>query len=174
MTKTAQREDHVDRFLEELRDKLPAIDLRVEGIVDRINGIQWRIRRMMDETLEAHELNWGEYKVLGSLRMAPEGRRTPGELAAKVDLSSAAMTNRLDRLEEAGLVRRVPDREDRRSVQVELTKNGRELYERAVGAQAAKEAIVVAALDEKQQDELNDLLRMLMLEVEQRTPKKKK
>jgi DNA-binding MarR family transcriptional regulator len=173
MARTVKQEDHVDRFLDELRDKLPAVDLRVEGIVDRIFGIQWRLRRMLDETLEQHGLSWGEYRVLGSLRMAPEQRRSAGELASKIELSSAAMTNRLDRLESAGLVRRIPDREDRRSVQVELTKKGRGLYERAVGAQAAKESIVVAALDVKQQEQLNDLLRMLMLEVEQRTPKKR-
>jgi DNA-binding MarR family transcriptional regulator len=173
MARTIRQEDHVDRFLGELRDKLPAIDLRVEGIVERIFGIQWRLRRMLDETLEQHGLSWGEYRVLGSLRMAPEQRRSAGELATKIELSSAAMTNRLDRLENAGLVRRIPDREDRRSVQVELTKKGRARYDCAVGAQAAKESIVVAALDVKQQEQLNDLLRMLMLEVEQRTPKKR-
>ena len=44
--------DHVDRFLEEIRDELPkAMDLVVEGIVDRIHGINWRLRKMLDETL---------------------------------------------------------------------------------------------------------------------------
>ena len=66
------------------------------------------------------------------------------------------MTNRLDRLEKAGLVRRIPDERDRRSVQIEVTDEGRALYERAVDAQAAKEAIVAEALSVKQQDELND------------------
>src|SRR6266545_2514776 len=153
MAKTVKQEDHVDRFLDELRDKLPASDLRGEGIVERIFGVQWRLRRMLEETLEQHGLSWGEYRVLGSLRMAAEQRRSAGELATKIELSSAAMTNRLDRLENSGLVRRIPDR--------------------AVGAQAAKESIVIAALDVKQQEQLNDLLRMLMLEVEQRTPKKR-
>jgi DNA-binding MarR family transcriptional regulator len=37
------------------------------------------------------------------------------------------MTNRLDRLEEAGLVNRLPDSEDRRALQVELTDDGRGL-----------------------------------------------
>ena len=168
MAKTIKREDHVDRFLEEIRDRLPALDLRVEGIVDRINGIQRRVRRMLDETLTEFGLTAGEWHVLGKLSRAPDLRRSAGELAANVELSSAAMTNRLDRLEKAGLVRRVPDLNDRRSVQVELTAKGKKLYESAVGAQAAKEAIVAAALDPRQQDQLNDLLRRLMLEFERR------
>ena len=50
MAKTASRStaerDHIDNWLEQLRDQLPMLDLRVEGIVDRINGINRRIRRM--------------------------------------------------------------------------------------------------------------------------------
>jgi DNA-binding MarR family transcriptional regulator len=165
--KTTER-DHVDRFLDEIREQMPTLDLRVEGIVDRINGIQRRVRRMLDETLEEHGLSSGEWHVLGKLARAPRGRRPAGELAASVELSSAAMTSRLDRLEKAELVRRVPDKEDRRSVQIEVTDEGRELYERAVEAQAAKEGIVAEALDTAQQDELNDLLRRLMLAFERR------
>ena len=167
MVKTAER-DHIDRWLDEIREQLPRLDLRVEGIVDRINGIQRRIRRMLDETLEEHGLSSGEWHLLGKLSRTPDGRRSAGELAAKVELSSAAMTNRLDRLEKAGLVRRIPDEHDRRSVQIEVTEQGRELYERAVEAQAAKEGIVAEALDPAQQDELNDLLRRLMLAFERR------
>jgi DNA-binding MarR family transcriptional regulator len=173
MAKAVQAEDHVDRFLSEVAERLPALDLQVEGIVDRVMGIQRRLRRMLDETLEEHGLSYGEWSVLSSLTWAPENRRTAGELASKVELSSAAMTNRLDRLEGAGLIRRVPDPNDRRAVQVELTDEGHALYARAVETQAAKESIIAAALDSKQQEQLNDLLRRLMLEFESREPKKR-
>ena len=53
-------------------------------------------------------------------------------------------------------------------MQIEVTDEGRALYERAVDAQAAKEAIVAEALSVKQQDELNALLRKLMLAFERR------
>jgi DNA-binding MarR family transcriptional regulator len=176
MAKTASKppaaeRDHIDRWLDQIRDQLPMLDLRVEGIVDRINGINRRIRRMLDETLDEHGLSSGEWHALGKLARAPNGRRAAGELAAAVELSSAAMTNRLDRLEKEGLVRRVPDERDRRSVQIEVTPAGKALYERAVGAQAAKEAIVAEALTARQQDELNDLLRRLMIAFERREAK---
>src|SRR3954468_7267570 len=101
-------QDHIDRWLEEIHDQLPTLDLRVEGIVDRIGGINRRIKRMLDETLDEFDLSSGEWHALGSLSRAPEGRRTAGSLASKMELSSAAMTNRLDRLEKAGVLRGVP------------------------------------------------------------------
>src|SRR5436305_15109198 len=133
MTETTEQ-DHIDRWLEEIRDQLPMLDLRVEGIVDRIGGINRRIKRMLDETLEEHGLSSGEWHALGSLSRAPDGRRTAGSLAPKMELAGAAMTNRLDRLEKAGLVRRVPDERDRRAVQIEVSDEGRATYNRRSGA----------------------------------------
>ena len=172
MTDDEER-DHVDRFLERHAEALTAIDTRVEAIVDRIAGIDRRLRHTLEETLEDFDLSHGEWRVLTSLRWSePEHRRTPGELAKANDLSSGAMTNRLDRLEAAGLVRRLPDPGDRRAIQVELTEKGRETWERSVVAQAEKEAIVAAALSAAEMDELNRLLRRVMIELERREGKR--
>jgi len=159
--------DHVDRFLESIREELPDLDLTVEGIVDRINGLSRRIKRLMDETLTERDLSWGEWKVLGLLRRSPERRRSPGYLAVHAELSSGAMTNRLDNLEKRGLIRRLPDPNDRRGVHVELTDAGSKAYEESTAAQATKEGLIASALNEKEKDDLNNLLRRLMLAAEQ-------
>jgi DNA-binding MarR family transcriptional regulator len=160
-------EDHIDRFLAE--HDLPGVDLEVEGIVDRINGLRRRFNAMADETMRDHGLGVGEFKVLNSLRLAkPPYRRSAGQLAKWSDLSTGAMTNRLDRLEQAGLVKRVPDTKDRRSVLVELTKAGERAWEKALGAQATKEALIAGALTKDEQRRLNELLRRLMREFERR------
>lgn len=157
--------DHVDRFLANL--ELPGIDLTIEGIVDRIMGIGRRIKRSMDETLSGFDLTWGEWTVLGSLRHEESQRASPGDLARKHELSSGAMTNRLDRLEEAGFVRRIPNPDDRRGVVVELTDEGRRVWHESVHVQAEKEALITAAaLDDAERDELNGHLRRLMLAFE--------
>jgi DNA-binding MarR family transcriptional regulator len=78
------------------------------------------------------------------------------------------MTNRLDRLEEAGLVKRLPDPKDRRGVLVELTKTGQKKWLDTTGAGAAREALIASALTAREKKELNALLRRLMLEFEQR------
>ena len=166
--------DHVDRFLDEIKDELPEdLDLVVEGIVDRINGINWRIRKMLDETLEQYGLTNGDWKVLCSLRWAGKPyRRTAGELARRADLSSAAMTSRLDQLEEAGLVERLRDPSDRRTVQVQLTVKGRRLHQAAIGVQAEREALLGKALPEAEKRQLESLLRRVMLALEQRAPER--
>jgi DNA-binding MarR family transcriptional regulator len=170
MAKAAERQqDHVDKFLESIRSELvPDIDLAVEGIVDRIMGISRRLRRLLEETLSEHDLSWGEWKVLGLLRHAgPPYRSSPGHLAERTDLSSGAMTNRLDRLEEANLIKRLPDPTDRRGVQVELTAAGHKAYEQSTSTQAAKETLIASALTEREKEQLNSLLRHLMIAFEE-------
>ena len=155
-------QDHVDRWLAE--HELPgAVDLEVEGIVDRINGLRRRLNRMLGETLADFDLSVGEWKALTHLQLdGPPHRKSPGKLAKWAELSSGAMTNRLDRLEEAGLVRRVL---------VELTDAGRAAWEQSVSAQAEKESLIAAALSAKEKQQLNALLRRLMREFERREQK---
>jgi len=161
--------DHIDRFLERFGAQLPLSDLVVEGIVDRIGGLNRRLNREMDETLKGFGLNRGEWKVLGALwRLGEPHRLSPGELARLEELSTGAMTNRLDQLEQAGLVRRRPDPGDRRAVQVELTAKGRQTWEKVVAAQAEKEAVVTATLSDREKQQLTTLLRKLMLGFEAR------
>jgi DNA-binding MarR family transcriptional regulator len=165
--------DHVDRWLEELRAELPRdLDFEVEAAVDRISGINWRVRKMLDETLEQQGLTHGDWKVLSSLRWAGKPyRRSAGDLARRNELSSGAMTNRLDQLESEGLVRRLRDPADRRGVLVELTEKGRKRHEQAIGVQAEKEALLKEALSERELAQLNALLRRVMLTLEERYPK---
>ena len=171
--KPAER-DHVDRFLEEISADLPSdLDLTVEGIVDRIGGINRRIRRMHEETLDQLGLNLSDWHVLTALRWAGEPyRRSAGELARHADLTSGAMTSRLDALEAEGLVRRLRDPGDRRSVLVELTEEGRQKHEQGMGIQAEKEALLAEALTDREKEQLNSLLRRVMITLEGRYPGK--
>jgi len=164
---TVSERDRIDAFLDEMSEELPAIDLEVEGIVDRISFIERKVKRAMEETLAERGLTHGEWSVLGVLkRSGAPYRRKPGVLARHAALSTGAMTNRLDRLEEAGLVRRLPDPGDRRSVQVELTPAGHQAWEDSVDAQAQKEALIVSALSPQERTELNTLLRRVVLAAE--------
>jgi len=155
--------DHVDECLVRC-EGIPNLDLETEGIVERIQGLDKRFRRTMDETLEEHDLTSGEWRVLGILRRAEGHASTPGELSAQLELSSGAMTNRLDQLEQGGLIRRLPMPGDRRGVRIELTDAGDQAWIESTSTQAVKEALVAGALTRDERRQLNTLLRKLMLE----------
>jgi DNA-binding MarR family transcriptional regulator len=160
--------DHVDRWLDSVDlTSIPNLDLEVEGIVDRIMALNKRFKRSMEKTLSEFGLSHGEWSVLGALfRAGDPFTRAAGQLSDVCECSSAAMTNRLDRLEEQGLVRRLPDPSDRRGVLVELTEKGHEAWNESTGASAQKEALIASALNAREKKQLNTLLRRLMLEFE--------
>ncbi|MGH3002296.1 MAG: MarR family winged helix-turn-helix transcriptional regulator [Gaiellaceae bacterium] len=163
--------DHVDRFLERTGAALQEIgaDLEVEGLINRIGGIERRIKRGMEETLAEHDLTLPEWQVLTRLRLAgPERRSSPGALAAGLELSSGAMTSRLDGLEKRGFVRRLSDPGDRRGVVVELTREGQSAWGTTAALQARREAFFASALSKTELQRLNGLLRKLMLALEER------
>jgi len=150
------------------------VDLDVEGIIERIGGLNRRFKRGMEAVVAEHGLSLEEWHSLSRLRLDEQGRTSPGELASELDISSGAMTSRLDRLEEAGLIRRLRDPEDRRSVVVEITDAGREAWDRAASVAGRREAFLASALTKAEQRQLNGLLRKLMLAFEAREPSPKK
>jgi len=164
----APAEDHIDRLLRRLSEADADIDLEVEGIVDRIGSINKRVRSALKETLAEYDLTPEHWGVLTTLALDDDFCSTPGDLASDLDLSSGAMTSRIDRLEQLGLVRRLPDPADRRGVRVELTDAGRRAWDRALSVQGRKEAFFASALSKKEQQQLNALLRKLVLAFDSR------
>ena len=163
----AEERDAIDEWMASWVADLP-LDREVEGIVERIQLLHKRMTRMREETLVEFDLNIGEWSVLSALWNSGEPfRSSPGYLAKRAELTTGAMTNRLDGLEAEGLVKRLPDPDDRRGVIVELTPKGRELFERSVGAQATKEQFVASALNETERKQLNKLLRRMVRRAEQ-------
>jgi DNA-binding MarR family transcriptional regulator len=158
-------EDHVDRLLAKIAEAGTIdIDLDVEGVVDRIGSIHHRMKKAQKATLREHGLTLEEWGVLTKLRLGKDAcESSPGELADELEISSGAMTSRLDRLEEAGLVRRLPDPDDRRGVVVQLTEKGREAWDTAANVQGRREAFFARTLTKPEQKQLNTLLRKLLL-----------
>jgi DNA-binding MarR family transcriptional regulator len=155
--------DHLDRMLTRWAHEIPDMDPLTEGIVERIQILAHRFDRSLDETLAETQLDRRAFKLLGRLRSggAPY-RQTPGELATAMRLSSGAMTNRLDRLESAGLIRRLPDPSDRRGTLVEPTEAGHAAWDRTVGTQARREAMIASVMTVDDREALHRLLRHLM------------
>ena len=77
-------------------------------------------------------------------------------------ISSAGMTNRLDRLERAGLVERRPDPNDRRGKKIALTTDGKRAIDDLIGPMVALEEQLISVLTPAEQETLNALLRKLL------------
>jgi DNA-binding MarR family transcriptional regulator len=156
--------DRIDRIVERLAE-MPAVETvepLAEGICDRISVISRRLMLQSKESLDDHGISWREWQVLTNLLLGGETPRSPGDLASTLMVTTGAMTNVLDRLAEAGLIRRVRNPGDRRSVIVEATDAGIELWYAAVNGLGAQEAGVVSVLTAAEQRQLNSLLRKLL------------
>ena len=161
--KQAEWLDELDSMLEVWAREIPNLEPVTEGIVERIQILAKALDRSQEETLAESGLDRRSFHVLGKLRsVGPPYRRSAGQLATQMRLSSGAMTNRLDRMETAGLIRRLPDPNDRRGTLIEATDAGHAIWERTVGTQALREARIASVLDAADRKELHRLLRVLM------------
>src|SRR5512132_396334 len=156
--------DALDDTLEIWAREIPDLAPVTEGIIERIQILAFNLNQAMDETRAEDELARRSFHLLGRLRRhGPPYRVSAGKLATELRLSSGAMTNRLDRMESAGLVRRVADPNDRRGTLIEPTELGHTLWDKTVGASARREAEFSSVLTDAEKGKLHDLLRALML-----------
>lgn len=103
------------------------------------------------------------YDVLATLRRSGEPYElTAGDLVRQTMVTTGAITNRIDRLEQRGLVERARTG-DRRKVIVRLTRHGLDVVEDVVVGHMATEREILAALSPRQQDDLARLLRTALL-----------
>ena len=93
-----------------------------ESVGYLMKRIMMSIVHQADKRLDAHGLTSAQWGPL--LRIRNAGSATVAELARWLQVDAGAMTRLLDRLEKKGLCKRVRSTEDRRVVQVELTRDG--------------------------------------------------
>ena len=156
--------DPIDEILDQWSDERPDLDTASLGVVIRVMTLYRSLRREATRALEPLDLELWEYDVLSALRRQGSPCVLPAtRLARETDLSSGAMTNRIDRLETRGLVRRRPDRSDRRGVNVSLTAKGRKLIDKAIQYRLDSARDSLRALSPAQQRELARLLRIAVL-----------
>lgn len=156
--------DPVDEILEQWSEERPDLDTSSLGVVIRVMALYRSFLKQATDALEGVGLELWEYDVLSALRRQGSPFSLPAtRLARETGLSSGAMTNRIDRLESRRYVKRSPDKDDRRSVNVSLTAQGRKLIDSAIQHRldAASESLQgISALEQRQ---LADLLRAVVL-----------
>jgi DNA-binding MarR family transcriptional regulator len=159
--------DHIDRLRAQWARELPDLDTEGMAIIGRARWITLKLRPEIEAVFARHGIDAGELDVLNALRRSgPPYRLTPTELYRTLMISSGGLTDRLTRLEKAGLVRRSPGEADKRSLLVELTKAGRDKAEAAFREDMALEKKLLAGLTKSDRGKLAELLRKLAFSVE--------
>ena len=164
MTPTDQQPtDAVDRMIAQWGRERPDLDFDAMAIFGRLGRLTAHLGPAIDKTFTARGLQRGEYDVLAALRRAGEPfSLTPSALSDTLMLSRAGMTNRLDRLESAGLIQRRHSLQDRRSMHIDLTPAGLRLVDEATTAHVANETKLLSGLTADQRRSLNNLTRALL------------
>ena len=161
---SGEERDLVDEILDQWKRERPDLDCKPMAVFGRLNRLDRVSNAAIEAWLGEHGLSRGEFDVLATLRRGGEPYTlAPTALARWMMLSSAAMTNRIDRLEAAGLVERRPDPGDRRGVLVALTPDGKRVVDAAVADHVENERQLLEPLTAEDQQTLNALLRKLLL-----------
>jgi MarR family transcriptional regulator, transcriptional regulator for hemolysin len=111
----------------------------------QLNVTARAVRGVLDAALTEAGTTFASWTVLAALHA--QGPVIQKELARSLDVIGPSVVERVDQLEQAGLVARSPVPGDRRATQVTLTAGGRELYERLHGVMRATERALTEGLD---------------------------
>jgi DNA-binding MarR family transcriptional regulator len=158
-----QLRDEVDDLVAAWRAERPDLDVQPLQVLSRVSRLARHLDRARRTAFARHGLETWEFDVLSALRRqgAPY-QLSPGSLLRATLVTSGTMTNRIDRLAAAGLVRRQPDPQDKRGVLVTLTPEGRARVDAALADLLGREEALLTGLDRGERQELASLLRTLL------------
>ena len=155
-------DDPIQRLRLQWQAELPELDTAAMATVARLNQVRSQVMRQVETAMVDAGSTLAVFDVLSALRR--QGfpyEMKPSSIARSIMLSASGMTNRIDQLERAGLVQRVPDPESRRTAPVALTAIGVELAERLAQEVAQAEEQMLSTLTTSERETLDELLTRL-------------
>lgn len=161
------KRDRVDRIVEQWRRERPELETSAMATIARIVRVSQLLERDLEEVFKDYGLAGWSFDVLATLRRSGSPYRlSPKHLSHSLLLSPGALTNRLDRLQDVGWIRRLPDPEDRRKLVIELTAKGLRLVDRVVERHVENETRLLQSLSPSELKALNRVLRKLLLTID--------
>ncbi|ALG07277.1 MarR family winged helix-turn-helix transcriptional regulator [Kibdelosporangium phytohabitans] len=155
--------DAVDAITRQWARERPEMPLDSIGVVGRILRIA---KLLMDErrrTLSTLDIDNATFDLLAALRRAGSPYRlSPTELTEWCLVSGGAITQRVTRAEQAGLVRTTRTDSGKRTLAVELTQRGHQTIEHGVETLIGREHDLVSHLSGEEREQLANLLRSLL------------
>ena len=158
--------DRADTVVEQWANVRADLDARVMAEVGRLLHVGRLLEGAIAATAAEKGLSVPEGDILFTLRRTGEPRLSPSQLSQWLFVTSGTMTGRLDRLERRGLIRRLPNPQDRRGMDVELTAEGRKLADELVTAHVQNEERMMAGLTRDERRTLEKIMRKLLAHLE--------
>lgn len=148
-------------------------ELREGGfLITKIRQLSSRIFAKLLKEYKIHEINPAQGRVMFPLWR--EDDISFQRLKEKTSLSKATLSHMLDNLEKAGHLKRVPSPEDKRTINIKLTKKNKELQDKYIQVSNEMTKLFYDGFTEKEIDEFESYLRRLLDNLTKFSEKNKK
>ncbi|WP_313460282.1 MarR family transcriptional regulator [Achromobacter sp.] len=163
--------DLVDQVISQWSAECPTQDFGAMAVIARVFRLNAFAVRDVNRSFRRYNLHQGEFDVLATLyRTGAPHAMNPQKLVEALLLTSGAMTNRLDRLEQAGLLVRNPNPDDRRGVIVSLTAEGLRVIKLVLKDYLKELNELLDPLSPSERKQMAGLLKKLLIKHDQETP----
>jgi DNA-binding MarR family transcriptional regulator len=162
--KEAHSLNAVQAYMDQWKRARPDLDHEPMGVIARVTRTGGFLAGSIRENLRGAGMEPGEFDVLATLRrVGPPHTLSPKDLVATTMVGGAAMTHRVDKLVERGLVRRDVDPENRRRRQITLTPAGIGLVDAVIADHIENADRFLNALSGPERKTLSGLLDKVLL-----------
>ncbi|WP_329622358.1 MarR family transcriptional regulator [Streptomyces sp. NBC_01255] len=156
--------DAIAAIVDQWRRERPDLDATPMLVIGRLFRLTDALDQLLRPPFAAAGLGSGDFDVLAALRRSGEPYAlSAGELSRTVLVTTGAITKRVDRLEQRGLVARTVTEADSRGRLVTLTAAGVALTDELIAVHLDNQRRLLAGLGEDEQAALADLLERLAL-----------
>jgi len=153
----------VSSILQKTAQNWPESSHGISPEILRIHRIRDYLHGDLTQVLALFKLQAAEFGVLETLRKEIHPHcLTPTSLANTMLFSSGGLTKVLNRLDNAGLITRIDNFEDKRGKLVQLTQSGSDLINKVIVELHSEEQQKMAVLSTAEKQLLNELLHKML------------
>ncbi|MDT0157003.1 MarR family transcriptional regulator [Microbacterium sp. ARD32] len=155
--------DRIDALVGQWAQQRPDVDREAMALLARLNRATELVNARTEALSRDYGVNKGDGDVVFALRRSgPPYRLSPTAIARALLMTTGTMTGRLDRLEKRGVIARVPNPQDRRSLDIELTPEGLRMADEAVSRHNATLREIAGGLSDTDRADLDRVTRRLI------------
>jgi len=139
--------------------EMPSVDTG-HGMIRLINRVRVEMIDALDRELAKYDISAPQLIVLASV--ANSEADSAARLCKNISYDPGAMTRMIDRLEQKGLIRRTPNPDDRRAMNLELTTAGRALYPQLLAAKGRVQSQFLRGFSKDEERLLDSFLNRML------------